>query len=173
MLDFKTIVFITSIVIFAFTSCKKEITQETIYDHIIYQVDTVAVYSSGTEKDRLKTPLQYISSIYSNLYYSSIPSNVLDNLVIYRYSIGDKSLVNEMILNAMLQDAVVQENIPTEDEMRADVNDFVQTSYLRFFLRNPTEYEKYTMKNMIDEDVSITPTDIYRAFLLSNEYMFY
>jgi len=154
-------------------SCKKEITQEVIYDNIIYHIDTVPVYSSSLEKDRLKSPLQYISSVFSNLYFSSVPSNVLDNLAIYRLSIGDKSLVNEMIINAMLEDPVVLANIPTDTEMRDDVEAFIETTYLRFFLRNPTEYEKYSLREMIETDPELDPVEIYRAFLLSNEYQFY
>ena len=96
MQDFKNIqtvkYFIFSIlgIIFFISSCKKEIVEEVIYDNIIYQIDTVPVYQSNTEKDRLKTPIQYISSLYSNLAFSSIPTTILDNLVIYRLSIGYK-----------------------------------------------------------------------------------
>jgi len=169
----KIIIPILTASIFLSTSCKKEILQEVVYDNIIYHVDTVAIYESGLEKDRLKTPLQYISSVYSNLYFSSIPTNILDNLAVYRVSIGDKNLVNELIINAMLQDPIVLSNIPDNDEMRGDVNEFINTTYLRFFLRYPTEYEKYTMREMIENDLDMLPTDIYRAFLLSNEYQFY
>lgn len=158
---------------FALFSCKKDIIEEVVYDNIIYQVDTVPVYQSNGEKDRLKTPLQYISSLYSNLYYASIPSNLLDNLVIYRLSIGDKTLINELILNAFLKDPIVAAGMPTDDQMFADVDAFIQESYLRFYLRNPTEYEKYGMANIIENDPDITVIDIYRAFLLSNEYMYY
>lgn len=154
-------------------SCKKEILQEVLYDNIIYYVDTVAVYESGLDKDRLKTPLQFISSVYSNLYFSSIPTNILDNLVVYRLSIGDKNLVNEMIINAMLEDPIVLVNVPTNEEMRDNVDEFISTTYLRFFLRYPTEYEEYILREMINNDPDMLPTDIYRAFLLSNEYQFY
>lgn len=154
-------------------SCKKEILQEVVYDNIIYHVDTVAVYESGLEKDRLKTPLQFISSVYSNLYFSSIPTNILDNLVVYRLSIGDKNLVNEMIINAMLEDPIVLVNVPTNEEMRDNVDEFIGTTYLRFFLRYPTEYEEYILREMINNDPDMLPTDVYRAFLLSNEYQFY
>lgn len=154
-------------------SCKKDIVQEVVYDNIIYGVDTVPVYQSNEEKDRVKTPLQYISGLYSNLYFSSIPGNLLDNLVIYRLSMGDKTLVNELILNAMLQDPVVLANMPTDDDMREDVEQFVDECYLRFYLRNPTAYEQYAMTEMIESDADMTVVDVYRAFLLSNEYMFY
>lgn len=153
--------------------CKKQIVEEVVYDNIIYQVDTVPVYQSNTEKDRLKTPLQYISSLYSNLYFSSIPSGLLDNLVIYRLSIGDKTLINELILNAMLEDPMVVAGFPSNEEMFSDVDEFIEDSYLRFYLRNPTEYEKYGLANMIESDPEITVIDVYRSFLLSNEYMYY
>jgi hypothetical protein len=156
-----------------FAACKKEITQEVIYDNIIYNIDTVPVYAAANDKDRLKTPLQYISSLYSNLYFASIPAGELDDLVIYRLSIGDKTLVNEMILNAMLKDPEVYGSLPSNDEMRSDLSEFIDITYLRFFLRYPTEYEKYGLKQIIEEDETITVTDVYRSFLLSNEYMFY
>lgn len=158
---------------FVASSCKKDIIQEVVYDNIIYDVDTVAVYQSNDEKTRLKSPLQYISGLYSNLYLSSIPSTVLDKLVIYRLSYGDKTMVNEMILNAMLQDPEVLSNLPDDDEMRDDVEGFVDACYLRFYLRNPTEYEAYVLTDMINADADMTVVDVYRAFLLSNEYMFY
>ncbi|MBK7034848.1 MAG: hypothetical protein IPH42_00530 [Bacteroidetes bacterium] len=179
MQDFKNIqtvkYFIFSIlgIIFFISSCKKEIVEEVIYDNIIYQIDTVPVYQSNTEKDRLKTPIQYISSLYSNLAFSSIPTTILDNLVIYRLSIGDKTLVNELILNAMLEDPAVTAMFPTNAEMRDDIDAFINESYLRFYLRNPTAYEKYSLHNIIENDEDITVTDVFRAFLLSNEYMFY
>lgn len=157
----------------AFSSCKKEIIQEVVYDNIIYQVDTVAVYENALEKDRLKTPLQFISSVYSNLYFSSIPSNILDNLVVYRQSIGDKLLVNELIINAMLEDPLVLINIPDNMEMRDDIPAFIEITYLRFFLRYPTEYEAYGLQEMIESDPDMSAVDVYRAFLLSNEYQFY
>lgn len=159
--------------IVSIVSCKKVTTQEVIYDNIIYEIDSVPIYSNASEKDRLKTPLQYIASLYSHLYFSSIPANELDKLVLYRLSIGDKQLVNEMILNAMLKDPVVLAFIPTDEEMRADIDEFIEQTYLRFFLRLPNEYEKFTLRQMIVEDIDLNPINIYRAFLLSNEYMFY
>ena len=159
--------------IFFITSCKKEIFEEVIYDNIIYQIDTVPVYQSNTEKDRLKTPIQYISSLYSNLAFAGIPTSILDNLVIYRLSIGDKTLVNELILNAMLEDPAVIAMFPTNTEMRDDIDKFIEDTYLRFYLRNPTAYEKFSLHNIIENNEDITVTDIFRAFLLSNEYMFY
>lgn len=165
--------FILSGFLLVATSCKREVIQDVVYDDIIYEVDTVPIYQSNDEKDRIKSPLQYISGLYSNLYFSSIPSNTLDNLVIYRSSVGDKTLVNELILNAMLEDPAALATLPDDDEMRDDVEQFVEDCYLRFYLRNPTAYELYAMTDMINSDPDMQVVDVYRAFLLSNEYMFY
>lgn len=173
MLDFKYKISFLLLCSVIFFGCKKEINQTVVYDNIIYEVDTVPVYENANDKDRLKTPLQYISSLYSNLYFSSIPSNELDNLVIYRLSIGDKNMVNEMILNSMLKDPEVANELPDNDEMRDNIDDFIEETYLRFYLRKPTEYEKYGLKKLIEEDEEMTVEDVYRVFLLSNEYMFY
>lgn len=37
------------------SSCKKEIIQNHIYDNVIYQLDTVPIYSSALEKTKKKT----------------------------------------------------------------------------------------------------------------------
>ena len=63
--------------------------------------------------------------------------------------------------------------IPSDAEMRADVEKFVQETYLRFFLRVPTAYEVFELKKEIENDPELTPELIYQAFALSNEYKFY
>ena len=78
-----------------------------------------------------------------------------------------------MILNAMLDSPDVLATIPDDSEMRDDVEAFVEECYLRFYLRKPSAYELYAMTEMIDGDADMTVVDVYRAFLLSNEYMFY
>ena len=73
----------------------------------------------------------------------------------------------------MLQDPAVLANIPSDADMRGDVDQFVEDCYLRFYLRKPTAYEQYALSDMIELDADMTVVDVYRAFLLSNEYMFY
>ena len=63
--------------------------------------------------------------------------------------------------------------IPTDAEMRANVNDFVIATYNRFLVRNPTEAEKVWFNNMIEADPNVTPELIYFSFALSEEYLFY
>ena len=51
--------------------------------------------------------------------------------------------------------------IPTNDEMRSNPDAFVNETYLKFFLRYPTEYEKYYFKDMIIKDPDITSEMVY------------
>jgi hypothetical protein len=63
--------------------------------------------------------------------------------------------------------------IPSKQEMRNDIGTFVSSTYLKFYLRKPSEYEKYFFTNMIQTDTTITPQMVYTAFAQSNEYLFY
>ena len=105
------------------------------------------------------------------MFNQTIPGSDLNNLGEVILSIGDKGLVNQLILERFLTLPGIQ--IPTQTQMNADLNSFITSAYQRFYLRNPTEYEKYYLKNLIQNDASVTPEIVYAAFALSNEYMFY
>jgi len=66
-----------------------------------------------------------------------------------------------------------QIEIPTKQEMRSDISTFVSNAYLKFYLRKPSEYERYFFTSMIQTDTTITPQMVYTAFAQSNEYLFY
>ena len=40
--------------------------------------------------------------------------------------------------------------IPSDEEMRGDINTFLQETYRRFYVRVPTEAEKAFLKNLKD-----------------------
>ncbi len=157
----------------ALFSCKKE--KETIYnpviDNYVYEINGEEVYSSNIEKDKQKTPEQYLSILYTNLFQTAIPQNDLNELAQVRQAIGDKQLVDELFLNSFSNRPSV--NIPTDQEMRADLDAFIENTYLRFYLRKPTPYEVYELKLTIEADEAMTASMIYQAFALSNEYKFY
>lgn len=164
-------VFLIIMLVAFFTSCKKDIVQKTIYDNVIYNIDTVGLYSSNADKTKQKSAEQFISILYSNLTNSTIPGDDLNNIAELSYSFGDKGLINTMLLENILGSPDIQ--IPTDEDMRNDLDAFVQQTYLKFYLRQPSEYEKYYFKNLIVEDVGITPQMVYAAFAQSNEYLFY
>lgn len=154
-------------------SCKKEINtiESTIVDNYIYETGTEEVYQSNAEKDKQKTANQYISILYANLYRTAINQQELTDLSEVRLAMGDKQLADEMFIDAYVADPLVQ--IPTDSEMRMDVGLFVEETYLRFYLRLPTPYEKVFLTNMINDDPDLTPELVYTAFANSNEYKFY
>ncbi|HAP00671.1 MAG TPA: hypothetical protein DCQ93_01990 [Bacteroidetes bacterium] len=152
-------------------SCKKEIVQNNIYDNVYYEVTPQVLYENNAQKNKQKTSLQYISILYTDLFNQSIPSSNLVDLSELILSIGDKGIANDMILQRMLTLPGLQ--IPTQAQMQADMDGFISATYQRFYLRNPTAYEKIYLKNLILADSSLTPQIIYMAFALSNEYIFY
>jgi hypothetical protein len=147
--------------------CKKDL----VYDNVVYEVNPVAVYASNADKSKQKSPEQFISILYSNLTNKTLSGDALNNLSELSLSFGDKGLMNQMLLENFLANPSI--SIPSDDEMRSNVEEFVKETYLKFYLRNPTEYEKYFFKKLITDDAAITPQMIYTAFAESNEYLFY
>ncbi len=158
---------------FFFFSCKKEteIIQQPIVDDYIFNVDSEPVYQSSAEKTKEKTSEQYVSILYSNLFQQSIPQEDLTDLSLIRTALGDKQLADELIINGLVNNSDVI--IPTNEQMRDNVDEFIDGVYLRFFLRKPTAYEKVELKQEIENDLELTPEFIYTAFAISNEYKFY
>lgn len=159
------------ILLLSLMSCKKEITQKVIYDNTIYEVNPVSLYSSNADKTKQKSPEQFISILYSNLTNQTIPADDLNHISEITYSFGDKGLVNTMLLENFLNAPQIE--IPSKGEMRNDVGTFVSNAYLKFYLRKPSEYERYFFTSMIQTDTTITPQMVYTAFAQSNEYLFY
>ncbi len=169
----KTKILLFFIVFLAFSSCKKETTviNQPVVDNYIYGVTGENLYQSNVEKNKQKTSEQYISILYANLFQTSVPQSDLVELAELRVSIGDKQAADELILNNFVNSGSVM--IPTDNEMRADLDRFIEETYLRFFLRKPNAYEIFELKKEIEDDAEMTPGLIYQAFALSNEYKFY
>jgi hypothetical protein len=163
-------VFIFSVIVLV-ASCKKTTEEQVIYDNVIYEMNNVVVYNSSSEKTKQKTPVQYISILYADLFNARIPNNELNNLTLISTAIGDKTLANELILSHYLNSPDLQ--LPGNEEMLSDIPGFVDEIYIRFYQRNPTPYEKLYLTNLIEEDESLTVQLIYTSFVLSNEYYFY
>ena len=153
------------------SACKKEIEEQQVYDNVIYEIDSTKIYSSSSEKNKQKTPTQYISILYSDLFHKSIPANDLSELSELNLAIGDKSMSSELILSHYLKNPAV--DLPSESEMRNDVETFVERTYLLFYQRHSTPYEKIYLTEMINRDPGLSVEEIYTAFILSDEYYYY
>lgn len=166
-------IFFLALFVLAITGCKKEtvLFNEIIVDNYVYDVGGQAVYQTNLEKTKQKSNLQYISVLYQNVFRQAILGGKLGDLNKVRTAIGDKSLADELVANAFINDN--QSQIPTDAEMRSDVDQFVIDTYLRFYLRFPNAYEKFYLKQEIVNDTDLSPELIFTAFASSNEYKFY
>ncbi len=144
--------------------------QNTV-DNYIYEVNPVVVYQDNIEKTRQKTSELFISGTYANLFQTPIDAGTLSDLTEIRTATGDKQLVDELVLNNFINGGGAV--IPTNQQMRSNIEVFIADTYLRFFLRIPNPYEVLELKKEIEADPELTPELIYQAFALSNEYKFY
>ena len=65
-------IFLLLVLITVFAACKKTVIQDHVYDNVIYDVGKTVVYQSSAQKTRQKTPTQFISILYSDLFQNSI-----------------------------------------------------------------------------------------------------
>ena len=145
-------------------SCKKETTY-------IYNVDDESVQQPGGDKGNVKSTTEFISIAYSDLFNTTIPNDTLLSVNAAYTAFGDKKLVEDRIIRHFLNSPVVQ--IPTDQQMRADIPQFVAGSYRKFLNRDPDEFEKYFISNIIQSNVNITQVVVYYAMMTSNEYRYY
>lgn len=153
-------------------ACKTEKEKITrVGETPLFEVNDEVIYQSNLEKDKQKTGEQYISILHTNLFDAPVSQGDLRQLAEVRQSIGDKQMADELILNSFVNRPNVQ--IPSNAQMRADVEAFIVDTYKRFFLRLPDAYEIHELKAIIEGDSEITPEFLYQSFALSNEYKFY
>lgn len=136
-----------------------------------FELNSYDLYPATAGKDKLKTNEQYVAILHANLFQTALSANDIFDLNNCIESIGDKELAREVIISNFMNKEGVQ--LPTEDEMNADINQFIIDTYIRFLVRIPTEAEKTYLRNYIQGNPFMTPELVYFSFALSNEYMFY
>ena len=137
----------------------------------LYEVNEQTILPPNANKSKLKTDQQYIAILYANLFQTALSSNNLFEASECVKSIGDKDLVHEVLIsNYMNSGGVI---LPTNAEMRADIDGFITETYNRFLVRNPTEAERQYFKNYISTHPNVRPELVYFSFALSDEYQYY
>lgn len=137
----------------------------------LYEVNEETILPPNANKTKLKSDQQYIAILYANLFQTALSSDDLFETSECVQSIGDKDLVHEVLIsNYMNRSNVI---LPTNEEMRADVDEFITETYNRFLVRNPTEAERQYFKNYINTNPNVRPELVYFSFALSNEYQYY
>lgn len=148
----------------AFASCKKE----KIY---VYDVNDVTIRQPDADKPNVKSTTEFISIAYSDLFGTQITQGKLVNLQLAYAAFGDLKLIEEMIIKNFLNESGV--DIPSNSEMRGDVEKFVDDSYIKFYNRRPNEFEKWHVVSAINDDTQLTPELLWFSMMTSNEYRYY
>ena len=164
LIKHKAILFLLLGVLVGVTSCKKE-------DDTRYGLNNQHIRPANAEKTKLKTPEQYVSILYANLFQTALSSDNLFEVSQCIQSVGDKDLVHEVIISNYMNDGGVE--LPSDSEMRSDVEQFVIDTYHRFLVREPSEAELQWFKNYINSNPNVNVEMVYFAFALSNEYQYY
>ncbi len=137
----------------------------------IYELNDVGILPPSANKDQAKTNEQYVSILHANLFQDGLSANEVYGIGQCIESIGDKELAREVIIsNFMNKPGVI---IPTDADMRADIEGFIVETYRRFLVREPSEAEKTWFRNYIEADPNVTPEIVYFSFAMSDEYLFY
>lgn len=142
--------------------------QEDIY---LYEINPVEVNQAGVDKVNQKSDLEFLSLAYADLFGTTISSTGLTVMVQAYESMGDKTLIADIIIRNLLNTPGA--NIPTDVEMRNDLETFIDDTYKKFFIRFPGEYESWYLNQLITEDPDFSPEMVYYAFLTSDEYRYY
>jgi len=145
-------------------SCKKD-------PEVMYEINPVELYSNAAEKDKLKSSEQFISILFTNLFQQALSSNQIFEITQCLESIGDKELAREVLISNFFNASGVI--MPTEEQMDANMDGFLDDTYTRFFVRLPSEAERTWMRNFIQNNPFMTPELVYFSFALSNEYLYY
>ena len=157
---------LTLVLIIGFAnSCKKKAGED------VYVIEPIKVKKNDGNKDKLLGDIEYISILYSDVFAKTITNNEVNIISNVTLSTGDKRAAFELLLQNFLNKSGTA--IPTNSEMRQDVNAFVEETYIKFYSRIPNEFETYYFKDLIENNNDITPELIYFSFGTSDEYRFY
>ncbi len=157
-----------SLAVLFFVQCKKE---KLITN---YEVVETPSFGDNLNKDKDKTNIEFHSILTTNLFQKPSSINELTRTDRVIQSCGDKTLINEVIISNYMNTSFVK--LPTRKFMLDSTEKFVTDTYIRFFIRRPTEAEKTWFINFINSskaNPNFRPELVYSSFSASDEYMFY
>ena len=137
----------------------------------LYVIDPQNVGSNSGLKTNLKSDLQLITIMYSDVFGKSIENEELQAILQAYGAFGDKNIVIDRVTQHFLlqPDAL----IPSSAAMRANPEAFIAEAYERFFVRKPNEAEIYFLKREVEKNTQLQPRDVYYAMLTAEEYKYY
>ena len=158
----KKIVILSLIILCA---CKKE-------KNVLYNLNDVTIEQNTSNKDHLKTNIEFISIAYSDILGTIIPTIKLSDLTQTYNAFGDKYMIESMVIKNFLNEP--NNTIPDIDRTsNASIEVFVNNMYKKLFNRNPDEYELWFISDMIAKDTDLSAELVYYSLMTSNEYRYY
>lgn len=139
-----------------------------------YEVVNTSSYGDNLNKDKSKSNIEFHSILSTNLFQKPSSINELSRTDRVIQSCGDKTLINEVIISNYMNSTNVK--LPSRQMMVDSTDRFIEETYIRFFIRRPTQAERTWFKNFINANKSnpnFRPELVYTAFAASDEYMFY
>ncbi len=137
----------------------------------VYAISDQTVQSPSANKSKLKTDEQYLAILYTNLYQKPMSVSNLTKASDIILSIGDRGFGHDQIVANFMNSPEIE--IPSDEEMRADVSGFVQLCYNRFYTREPSALEMEYFVNHIESQEDLSAEMVYYSFAISNEYLYY
>lgn len=155
-----------ALIMLVFAACKKNKGN--------FEVVETPSYGDNLNKDKAKSNIEFHSILSTNLFQKPSSINELSRTDRVIQSCGDKTLINEVIISNYMNTSNVK--LPSRKMMVDSTERFIEETYIRFFIRRPTEAEKTWFINFINANKSnpnFRPEMVYTAFAASDEYMFY
>ncbi len=165
MLDYKLKNIIPLFILLLVASCTKDDVKH------IYKVEDVEITEPGAKKPNVKTSTEYISIAYSDVYGSTISTDLLNDLKKNYLAFGDVGVTEDLIIRNFLNNPAAQ--IPSVSDMNNDIKQFVIDAYKKVYNRTPNEYEQWFLTNLIQNNSDVTPEVVYYSLMTSNEYRQY
>jgi hypothetical protein len=136
-----------------------------------YGVVNKRVQGSTISKTRLKTEAQYLAILSTDLTQLPISPLRLNRAIRVLNSIGDRETANEIIISNYMNSPDIK--LPEEAYMRQQTEVFVRETFVKFFVRYPSEAEVAFFVQFIKSNPEVTVEMVYTAFAASTEYMYY
>ena len=137
----------------------------------IYKIEDVKIMEPGALKPSVKSSTEYISIAYSDIFGSTISTDLLNDLKKNYISFGDVGITEDLIIRNFLNNSAAQ--IPSKAEMNNNIKQFVIDAYKKVYNRTPNEYEQWFLTNHIQNNSDVTPEVVYYSLMTSNEYRQY
>jgi hypothetical protein len=150
--------------LFSAISCQKDMQK-------VYEVNRQPVSLTTIDKDNFKQELSLISLAYTDLFSTPIEGWKLSQCIADFAATNDKEAMLDLILRGFLNQSNLP--VPTDTQMRNNLETFVKDTYQKFYHRDPSPFEAFKMKQIIETDVALKPIMLYYSFLTSDEYRYF